>query len=216
MRCWAIVPVKRLSAAKSRLAAKLTLDQRRELVCSLLAHTLKDLEEANEIEGKIVVGRDRAVQRIAENQGAVFVPEKPHDGLNRALARAAREAVRRGAEAILILPADLPLLEKRDIAAALKGAGRPPFLRIAPDRAGVGTNLLFMAPPGLIRFSFGDRSYRRHIHAARKAGAKIFEIHRASLAEDLDRPEDLVRIYGGVLGESTKDAKKNLQRTRNY
>jgi 2-phospho-L-lactate guanylyltransferase len=214
MKCWLIIPVKRLSAAKSRLAAKLTLGQRRELVCSLLSHTLKDLEKVKGIGGKIVVGKDRAVRRIAENLGAVFVPEKPHDGLNRALARAAREAVRRGAEAIMILPADLPLVKKGDIAAALNGAGRPPFLRIAPDRAGVGTNLLLMAPPGLIRFSFGDRSYRRHITAARKAGAKIFEIRRAALAEDLDRPEDLVRVYDGVLRKSTKGTQGNLQKTR--
>jgi 2-phospho-L-lactate guanylyltransferase len=214
MKCWMIIPVKRLSAAKSRLAAELTLYQRRELVCALLIHTLKALNGVNGIAGKIVVGRDRAVQRIAENQGAVFVPEKVHDGLNRALARAAREAVRRGAEAIMILPADLPWLKKRDIAAALKEAGRPPFLRIAPDGAGIGTNLLFMAPPGLIRFSFGDRSYRRHIHAARKAGAKIFEICRISLAEDLDHPEDLAGVYGGVLGKSTKGTKKNLKKIR--
>jgi 2-phospho-L-lactate/phosphoenolpyruvate guanylyltransferase len=214
MKCWVIVPVKRLSAAKSRLAAKLTLSQRRELVCALLTHTLKELKRVNGIAGKIVVGRDRAVQRIALNQGAVFVPEKTHDGLNRALARAAREAVRRGADTIMVLPADLPLLKKADIFGALKRAGKPPFLEMAPDRLGRGTNLLLMSPPGLIRFSFGNHSFRRHLYAARRAGVRGGTIRRASLAEDLDCPEDLARVYGQVLWESTKDTKQNLKNTK--
>jgi 2-phospho-L-lactate guanylyltransferase len=208
MKCWVIVPVKRLLAAKSRLAAVLTLSQRGELACALLAHTLEELHGVKGIAGKIVVGRDRAVRRIAVNRGAAFVREKTHDGLNRALARAAREAVRHGADAIMVLPADLPLLKKADVAGALIRTGKPPFMRIAPDRAGRGTNLLLMAPPGLLRFSFGDRSFRRHRNAARSAGAKVKEIHRASLAEDLDCPEDLARVYGWVLRESTKDTKK--------
>ncbi|MGB7538415.1 MAG: 2-phospho-L-lactate guanylyltransferase [Anaerolineales bacterium] len=214
MKCWVIVPVKRLSAAKSRLAAMLTIGQRRELVCALLAHTLRALHGVKGITGKIVVGKDRAVRNIAINRGAVFVPEKTRDGLNRALARAAREAVRRGADAVVVLPADLPLLKKADIVGALKHAGKPPFLVMAPDRLGRGTNLLLMAPPGLIRFSFGDRSFRRHREAARSVDAKVFVIRRASLAQDLDCPEDLARVYGRVLRESTKDTKKNLKNTK--
>ena len=196
MKCWVIVPVKRLSAAKSRLAPILTLRQRRELVCALLAHTLIRLEGIPGIRGKIVVGRDRAVRRIAAQHGALFLAEKPRDGLNRALARAAREAVRRGAEAVMVLPADLPRLRKSEIVGLLRRAGKPPFLGISPDRLEQGTNVLLLAPPGLIRFSFGERSYRRHIAAARRAGASVMEYRRASLADDLDCPEDVVRLCG--------------------
>ncbi|MBN2086075.1 MAG: 2-phospho-L-lactate guanylyltransferase [Anaerolineales bacterium] len=194
MKCWVIVPVKRLSAAKSRLAPILTLRQRRELVCSLLAHSLIQLNGINGIRGIIVVGRDRAVRRIAAPLGALFIAEKPHDGLNRALARAAREAVRCGADAVMVLPADLPRLRKSDIVAVLRHAGKPPFMGISPDRLKRGTNLLLLTPPGLIRFSFGERSYRRHITAARRAGARVREYRLASLADDLDFPEDVVRL----------------------
>jgi 2-phospho-L-lactate/phosphoenolpyruvate guanylyltransferase len=212
MRCWVIVPVKHLSAAKSRLAPKLSLRQRRELVCSLLTHTLEILGSEKHIEGMLVVGKDRAVRAIAANHGALFVQEKSNDGLNRALARGAREAARRGADSIMVLPADLPLLKKADITGVLKHTGSPPFLRIAPDRAGHGTNLLLTAPPGLIRFSFGENSFRRHVSAARRAGARVSEIRRATLANDLDCPEDLARLYRLGLLESTKrtkDTKKN-------
>jgi 2-phospho-L-lactate guanylyltransferase len=196
MKCWAVVPVKRLSAAKSRLAPVLSLRLRCELVCFLLAHTLNALTKVNRIEGIIVVGKDPTVRAIANQWGAVFVREGERDGLNRALARAAHEAVRRGADSVMVLPADLPSLKSADIRWALKGAGQPPFMVIAPDRSEQGTNLLLMAPPGLIRFFFGERSFRRHVTAARRAGSKVRVLRRRSLAEDIDRPEDLSRFRG--------------------
>ncbi len=196
--------MKRLSAAKSRLAPRLSLRQRRELVCSLLTRTLGILASEKRIAGILVVGRDRAVRAIAANHGAKFVLEKTNGGLNRALAYAAREAVRRGANAVMVLPADLPLIKPMDIAGALKPAGKPPFVRIAPDHTGHGTNLLLAAPPGLIRFSFGEDSFQRHVAAARRAGARVKVIRRASLAQDLDCPEDLARFYRLGLLESTK------------
>jgi 2-phospho-L-lactate guanylyltransferase len=193
MKIWAIVPVKRLSAAKSRLAPALPLRRRRELVCSLLARTLIALRDADGIEGTIVAGRDRTVAKIAAEFGAVFIRDHERDGLNRALARAQKEAVRRGAEAVLVLPADLPFLTSADVARALPRSGKNPQLTIAPDRTEHGTNLLLMAPPQLIRFSFGERSFRRHVLAARRAGARIKVIRRPSLAQDLDCPADLAR-----------------------
>jgi 2-phospho-L-lactate guanylyltransferase len=203
MRCWAIVPVKRLTAAKSRLAPVLSLRRRRELVTSLLIRTLTVLSKVKRIEGILIVGKDNAVRKIAREFGAGFVKEKEQDGLNGALTRAAREAVRRGADALMILPADLPLLKPADLAWALTRAGTPPFLAIAPDRAGRGTNLLCLAPPGLIRFSFGERSFLRHVTAARRAGSKVKVLRRRSLAEDIDRPEDLklVKVSFGTGGK---------------
>jgi len=214
MNCWVIVPVKRLSAAKSRLAPNLTLCQRREMVCLLLIRTLGILASEKRIAGILVVGKDRAVRSITANHGAVFVQEKTNGGLNRALAYAAREAVRRGADSILVLPADLPLVKQSDIAGALKPAGKPPFLRIAPDHTGHGTNLLLSAPPGLIRFSFGEDSFQRHVAAARRAGARVSVIRRASLAQDLDCPDDLARLYRVGLKESTKNTKENRKNTK--
>jgi 2-phospho-L-lactate guanylyltransferase (CobY/MobA/RfbA family) len=73
MNCWGIVPVKRLSAAKSRLAPRLSLRQRRELVCTLLTRTLGILASEKRIAGILVVGRDRTVRAIAANHGAKFV-----------------------------------------------------------------------------------------------------------------------------------------------
>ncbi len=212
MKLWVIVPVKRLAAAKSRLASVLSLRQRRELIIALLTQTLTTLKKIKGVEGILVVGRDRTVRAIARGHGADFVREEERGGLNRALSRAQAAAVRRGAEAVMILPADLPLLSVKDISWAKKKISRPPFLAIAPDRLERGTNLLFMAPPGLIRFSFGERSFQRHFQGARQAGVKVAVLRRRALAQDLDCPEDLFSVQNlGWDGKNPRNRPKGLE-----
>jgi 2-phospho-L-lactate guanylyltransferase len=191
MKRWVIVPVKRLTAAKSRLQPALSARQRRILAGKLLDHTLKVLRGLKAIEGILVVSKDRAVLAAARKFGALSVPEGKCDGLNRALTRAAAEAVVRGAEAVMVLPADLPLLSTEDLIRAMRMANLPPFVVVAPDRAEQGTNLLYMAPPGVVRFSFGQRSFQKHRQAARRAGVEPAICRRPALAHDIDRPEDL-------------------------
>jgi 2-phospho-L-lactate/phosphoenolpyruvate guanylyltransferase len=194
MNCWAIIPVKSLAAAKSRLAPILSLRQRRRLMLSMLEHTLGVLTRIRRIKGTIVVSKDAAVRSAARRAGAVFVQEKLHDGMNRALTRAAKEAVRRGAGAVMILPVDLPLLDAGELGRVIRASKKPPAVTIVPDRTDRGTNLLLAAPPGAIRFSFGKNSRRRHAAAARKAGAALVVLHRPALAEDIDRPDDLLAV----------------------
>jgi 2-phospho-L-lactate guanylyltransferase len=196
MNCWAVVPVKTLSAAKSRLAPALSLRRRKAMVCLLLRRTLGILNSTDGIAGILVAGKDRTVRAIARGAGAVFVPEDRRGGLNRALARAAAEAERRGADALIVLPADLPLLTAGDLSWTVNKIRRAPYLAVAPDHTGHGTNLIVVSPPRLIRFSFGHRSFHRHVQAARRAGVQATILLRRSLARDLDRPEDLERMGG--------------------
>jgi 2-phospho-L-lactate guanylyltransferase len=194
MKRWVIVPVKRLTAAKSRLSPTLPARQRRLLARALLNHTLKTLRGLNGIEGILVVSKDRAVRSIAGKFGAVFVREGECDGLNRALARATDEAVVRGAEAVMVLPADLPLLRARDLEQAMRLAHWIPFVVIAPDGMERGTNLLYLAPPGVVKFSFGEGSFQKHIRSARRVGLEPAICRQPALAHDIDRPEDLAEI----------------------
>jgi 2-phospho-L-lactate guanylyltransferase len=194
MNRWAIVPVKRFAAAKSRLSPAVPDSRRRALARALLEHTLNILKGLAGLQGILVVSRDREALGIARRAGAFPVPEGKCDGLNRALTRATAEALRRGAESVLILPTDLPLLSKNDLTRAMRMADRPPCVVLASDRAGRGTNLLYMAPPGVVGFFFGERSFQKHRQAARRAGVKAAICRRPGLAYDVDRPEDLADI----------------------
>ncbi len=191
MTLWAIVPVKPLRRGKSRLAGTLSEDERTELNRSLLQNTLKTLSELKEVEEVLVISRDPQALTIARNYGARTVREDGQPELNTALKRATVVAQVYATGAILILPADLPLITAEDIRTLIGRAGEPPAVVIAPDRHGTGTNALLISPSGLIEYDFGENSFQRHCQRAKEAGARLEIVNLPSLGLDLDLPEDL-------------------------
>jgi 2-phospho-L-lactate guanylyltransferase len=191
MTLWAIVPVKPLRRGKSRLAGALSEDERTDLNRSLLQNTLKTLSELKEVEEVLVISRDPHALTIARNYGARTVRENGQPELNTALQRATVVAQVYTTGAVLILPADLPLITPEDIRTLIERAGEPPAVVIAPDRHGTGTNALLISPSGLIEYDFGENSFQRHCQRAKEAGARLEIVNIPSLGLDLDLPEDL-------------------------
>jgi len=190
MTLWAIVPVKPLRRGKSRLAGTLNEDERTELNRALLQHTLETLSEVKEVDGVLVVSRDPNALTIARNLGARTVQEDGQPQLNTALKRATVVAQVYATRAVLVLPADLPLIARDDILALIQRAKEPPVVVIAPDRHGRGTNALLISPPGLIEYDFGESSFQRHCELVKKSGASLEIVDLPSLGLDLDVPED--------------------------
>ena len=62
---------------------------------------------------------------------------------------------------------------------------------VVPDRHGTGTNALLLAPPDVMAPSFGPDSCRRHMADADVAGVPAEVVEVASLAIDVDTPDDL-------------------------
>ena len=193
---WAIVPVKPLRRGKSRLAGTLSEDERTNLNRELLKHTIATVIALKEITQVLVVSRDPAALAIAREYGARTLREDGSPKLNTALTRATAVAMARSASGVLIIPADLPLLDPKDLATLIQKSKPIPSLVIAPDRRGDGTNALFVSPPNLIPFSFGEDSFVSHCNSTRAAGARLEIIQLPSLALDLDLPEDLALLDG--------------------
>ncbi len=116
----------------------------------------------------------------------------PELQLNAALTQAASYVVARGASAVLILPTDMPTLTVQDVQAMASPRGREPQIIIAPSRDG-GTNALFLQPAQAIPFAFGRGSFRRHQRLAEEADIPVRVVESASLAFDVDLPEDYDR-----------------------
>lgn len=191
MTTWAIVPVKPLRRSKSRLAGVLSDEERARLSEQMLLHTITVLSEAPAIERILVVSRDPKALALAREHGARTVLERGTPELNQALVRATMVARGYGVSAVLILPADLPLIEVEDVERLVSLAGAPPVVVVAPDRHGEGTNALLSAPPGLIEYDFGPQSFTRHQERARLAGARVEICQIESFGLDVDVPEDL-------------------------
>jgi 2-phospho-L-lactate/phosphoenolpyruvate guanylyltransferase len=186
---WAIVPAKALAAAKSRLAGMLSAAQREMLSALLLERTLQVLRSAQGLAGIAVISRDAAVWSLARRHEVLAIAETTPAGLNYAL-RQAIEALPRAAEAALVLPADLPMVQASDVESMLEYGARDDLV-IAPDRREVGTNALLIGAPGGWESRFGEDSFRQHVIQALRRGMDVRICRRRALALDLDWPADL-------------------------
>jgi 2-phospho-L-lactate guanylyltransferase len=187
---WSIVPVKPFTEAKTRLRQVLSDEERSTFARAMLAGTLSVVGQVSEICQTLVVSRDPAALRAAGELGARPLLEAA-PGLNAALREATEAAIREGAAAILVLPADLPLLAAEDVRALVDLGSPPPVIVVAPDRLGRGTNALLVSPPALIEYSFGDESFRQHVARAEASGARLEICDRPGLRLDVDGPDDL-------------------------
>ncbi len=194
-RIVAIVPVRSLSGAKSRLGEPLDPEERAELILALLRRTVSAALAARRLDGVAVVSQDAELLTQARAMGAAsFLQES--DGLNEGLSET-RDSACTEATAVLVLPADLPAVSaeaiERLVEAGEETARREPerpVVVLVPDRHGTGTNALLVAPPNAIEFRFGEGSRAAHAAEAIAAGATYVELD-GPLAFDLDTPEDL-------------------------
>ena len=199
-RTWALVPIRGLETAKTRLGEDLDPEERVELVTRLLRQTLIATRDARLVEGTIVVTMDPAAAGIAKELRAVGLVERA-PGLNEAIEAARSVAIARGATTILVLPADLPSVAAESVDDLLARAGRAAtavadeasaaVVALVPDRHGQGTNALVVSPPYAIAPAFGGRSRETHERTAVAAGARYVELD-GPLSLDLDTPADLI------------------------
>jgi 2-phospho-L-lactate guanylyltransferase len=201
-RVVAIVPVGTLNGAKSRLGAVLDAEERLELTILLARRTISAAVAAGGIAETIVVTPDDAVRELASGLGAR--PLRQRDGgLNRGIDLARDEALAAGADAVVILPIDLPNVSTEAIEAVLAPLADPgrPLVAIVPDRHGRGTNALLIAPPDAIDVCFGGDSRYAHVAAAGAAGARLVELD-GPLVLDVDTPDDLLLAEASLRAEA--------------
>ena len=207
---WAIVPVKKFALSKSRLSSVLAPDERAQVSREFLVHTLEVLAQVPQIQATLVVSRDPAALVLARERGARALKESGTSNLNFALTLAAETAISGGAEAVLVLPTDLPLLSPDDVRELTKLQGHGLQIAIAPDRHEKGTNALFFAPPGGLAFAFGADSFAQHKFLAQAFGARLRICRLPGVALDVDGPEDwqmfqAARVSGGLQAPPGKE-----------
>ena len=205
MNATAVLPVKRLGAAKQRLAAGIDGERRRELVGAMVADVLEAIGEARGIERLIVVSGDPLAQELASEAGAEVVPDPEDAGHIEAAQAGIARAEAEGAEHVILLAGDCPLLDPRELDRLLTGVPSS-YVGIVPDRHGTGTNALLLSPPNAIVPAFGEGSRDRHVEAARGAGIPFGIENLPSIELDLDTPADVIAL--------TRELAKNPKRAR--
>jgi 2-phospho-L-lactate/phosphoenolpyruvate guanylyltransferase len=189
MKCNALIPVKSLATAKSRLTSSLTEHQREKLVLDMFHHVLRVLFASEVFDKVSVVSSDPQILENAYILGAKPILEAYHDH-NRALHSAALGELSEGATNLLTISADLPLLTTQEIR-CFYSQSLLHDLVLAPSREGTGTNAIFVQPPLAVPYVFGLGSLQSYIHAAKEKHLSYTTYLSMGLALDIDTIDDL-------------------------
>jgi 2-phospho-L-lactate guanylyltransferase len=199
------VPVKTLAKAKSRLSPELSPLERGALTLAMLEDVL---DATLSVAGwdTWVVSPDEAVLEIAARRGAAAVPED-RPPLSQAIRQAEALAREREADALAILPADLPMLTADALTSALHTLGT---VVLAPSADRAGTNLLLRRPPRAIQARFGPDSFNRHVALAESRGLPVSLVERRELGFDLDHPGDILTLLASGRAGRTADVCREM------
>lgn len=190
LNCIAI-PIKDLATSKTRLSAILTQSERADLASSMFQDVLTAAKRTGDIDQIIVVTPEGPAAAMAREKGAKVLLESQTDGLNKAVQIAINYIRIRGSERLLIVHADLPLIQPRDLSLFFQGNSK---IMISPSRDLDGTNTLLLSPPNIIQPRYGRRSFETHTALARDVGIEPVVVRNARLALDIDTLEDLVHL----------------------
>ena len=200
---FALIPVKPLRQAKSRLARTLKPPTRAALVRALFSRTLDVIAQVDRISGTIVVSRDLTIMELARQRSNVITLAETESGLNPAITQGAQwvcahSAGAHGGQAVIIVPVDLPLITVADLDALIDLATEPRCLVIAPDRHDDGTNLMLVRPPDAVQFAYGSASFNAHRAQAAARGLRTHIYRSPTSGLDLDVPDDLALYHEGA------------------
>lgn len=209
MKATAVLPVKRFGAAKQRLAVGVGKARRAAIVAAMLEDVLEAIDGARLVDRTLVVTSEPLAAELAAAAGAEIVADPDEGGHSGAALAGASRAEELGAESVVMLPGDCPLIDPLELDRLLTGLPER-FAAVVPDRHGTGTNALVLAPPSVIEPSFGEGSCARHVAAARAAGVPYAVEELPSLGLDLDTPADVVALTR-VLEADRKRAKRTAK-----
>jgi len=198
-----IIAVKRLAAAKTRLAPVFSARTRETVVLAMLIDTLTAAARVGSVRHITVITPDDTAAAAASQLGAEVLsdptPEGHPDPLNNAIA-AAERVVAESVSNIVVLQGDLPALQTQELAEAI-AAARHYERSFVADRLGTGTAAL-CAFGAALDPRFGPDSCAQH----RRSGAIELTGAWPGLRCDIDTPDDLAVARRLGIGPATSRA----------
>ncbi len=220
MNVSALIPVKGFANAKQRLSPLLSAPQREVLAEAMLRDVLRQVVLTRGLEETFVVTGNGRVSGIASSMGARVIQETEEKGETEAVLFALAKLMQGGTRMVLIIPADIPLVESSDLELLLGQVSRnsltSSFALLVPSHDRLGTNALLLSPPDVIRPRFGYDSFTHHLGEVAAKGLPPRIIENERIALDIDEPRDLERFlslggggsetYSKVLGMGVRSA----------
>lgn len=191
----AVIPMKNLHFAKSRLSTILTLQQRKNLAFFLLNTTIKTLKESRLINEIIIVSSDKTIEKFSFENSLKFIKDSD-SGVNNAVILADHYCINNDIDANIVIPHDLPFISAKEIDQICNMSKKyPKCIIICPSKRFDGTNILFRKPPNVIKTFYDDNSYMNHLKEAQRLNIPIESLELDNLMFDIDTKEDLLELF---------------------
>ena len=184
-----LIPVKNLRDAKQRLSPLLSREERFALAQAMCEDVLQELARWQNRPAVAVVTSDPFARDLAARFDFEIIADD-NTGETSAIEMATAVCQERGAACTLVVPADIPLIERAELQKIAESAP-PGGAVLVPDAAGRGTNAAWRSPSDLFPLRFGNDSFLPHLAAAKATGLPCTVLELPGIARDVDRPEDL-------------------------
>jgi len=188
-----LVPIKNLVDAKQRLSSVLSPEERFALAQAMCEDVLQALAHWQGRPPVAVVTRDPFACALAARFNFEVIADD-NSGETSAIEMATAFCRGRGAPSILVLPADIPLIDSLELQKIAECAPTGGGAVLVPDAAGRGTNAAWRSPSDLFPLRFGNDSFLPHLAAAKATGLPCIVLQLPGIARDVDRPEDLQEL----------------------
>lgn len=190
----ALIPLKCPWHSKSRLSPFLTACERHWLTIVMAERVLGAIVQSEMIDKSYVLTNSVEVEQLSSRFGATVIRESSlttlgvvHESYNSVLKLALSNIYQSGAANVLIIHADLPLIETEDVSQICSAFEIVKQPVVVPDRHKLGTNALMLPANATFQFSFGNNSLSNHRRDAL--------IHtNSNISFDIDVPSDLIDL----------------------
>ena len=210
----AVVPMKPLHLAKSRLAAALTANERAAMSLSMLGRVVRAALESDACQ-VWVVGGDSEIERSVADLGAAWYEETGAD-LNETVSAAFHTAFAKDMVP-MYLAADLPFVTSDDVSGLIEASSYGRKLTLSPAHRDGGTNAIVVPLDSKLRPVLGRDSFQRHKDQATTLGEYPTIYDCPGLGLDLDTLEDLrvfQEIEPGILDRLIGDSSRSTRAVR--
>lgn len=191
-----VVPVKDLSKAKDRLSSVLPQTHRTSLAYAMLRDVLEQLAGCEQLDRAFIVTLDKKAAEIAHELGIEVIPEQEQNGESASVEFAAGKCIEMGADSMIVVPGDAPLITSQDIdfLVTQQEELERPYVIMVPARDELGTNAILRNPPDAIPSRFGHDSFNKHKAEANERNIRYLSFKNPRIALDIDNPDDLQEL----------------------
>lgn len=166
----------------------------------MLFDVLGAVTQSKMVDQTIVVCSDNKILKSRTFPNTSVLSDGIGEDLNTDLKAAVEYCMNKSVESLLILPGDIPLIQKTDVELVISSSSGTAVV-IVPSRDDLGTNALLLRPPNVISPAFGPNSYQSHLHLAARQTKDVKTLRIARVSLDIDEPKD-IEDFVSFSGES--------------